>query len=99
MMFVTQNNQLSQESRASCRKIQNDFLRRLSTLSRPPRSADDVRFYIVDWTDQEVEGDQGLINAGLNYFNNTGWENTGGTWLNQLVEDGDKVYAIAAAWW
>jgi hypothetical protein len=55
-----------------------------------------VRFYVVDW---DAEGTQGLINAGVNYLNNTGWASTGGTWLSETFEDNGKIYAIAAAWW
>jgi hypothetical protein len=95
-MFVTPNHQLSKEGYTKCRSLQNDFLGRVNLQSRPPTCLDDVRFYVVDW---EAEGTQGLINAGVNYLNNTGWASTGGTWLSETFEDNGKIYAIAAAWW
>ncbi len=77
--------------------LQRKFQDNCHKQANPPKSQEYIRFYVVEW---ETEGDRGLINAGLNYLNATGWKHTGGTWLSEtFTTDSQVCYATAAAWW
>jgi hypothetical protein len=95
-MFVTPSFKLSPQGLEEFAQIRAEFLQMCDQHLSPPRCIEDISFYIVDFED---EGFSGIINAGLNYLNNSGLEYTGGTWLKDAFEDRGVTYVIAAAWW
>lgn len=95
-MFVSSQPILSEYGERQLTSLKVEFLQRWRNQYHPPRSSNDVRFYIVDWNE---EGNKGLVNAGLDHLNESDKEHTGGIWLAETFEDMGRRYAIAAAWW
>jgi len=76
--------------------LQREFFRNLHKEKKKPKSPGCIRFYVVEL---ELESSDELIDAGLAYLNQSGWQHAGGKWLKEtILSDGGKHYAIAAAW-